>query len=421
MLLHQSEAETTMPSATPRLAYLGSVIILYGLLAAGYQIAYDEATRLTPAMESIFTLLQIVYAAALWWRLRTGRRSDQPQHRITALLTILTLACGLLALFGLGLDWLLFLATTAIYLMAYPPRPALIFTVLLVAFLGLIMVVIDNWNWPDAFVNWLYQMFSFVLATIFLLVLRVVTVQKAQTERLLKQLEQSKTELEHAHQQLQCYAQEVEELAVVRERTRLAREIHDILGHYLSLLNIQLGTMCKVYAAGPADLCTDIREARQLAGLATQEVRDAVVALRPANISLLDALAQLGSEFTGSNKNTCLTLDLETQLPEIPQEVQVAFYRAAQEALTNVCKHARATKTLLRLRYEDHVLNLTVLDNGVGYSAAAEQRSGGFGLTGLRERFEMLGGQVTSGSDEQRGYRVNAWLRLVPGAPATEV
>jgi hypothetical protein len=94
------------------------------------------------------------------------------------------------------------------------------------------------------------QPFAFV--AFFLLLLRILNAQKKQAEELLHRLEQSNAELAQAHQQLQCYADEVEELTTMRERTRLARETHDALGHYLSVLHMQLEAISKWQERDPA-------------------------------------------------------------------------------------------------------------------------------------------------------------------------
>jgi signal transduction histidine kinase len=105
-----------------------------------------------------------------------------------------------------------------------------------------------------------------------------------------------------------------------------------------------------------------------------------------------------------------------TRSEPLRRDISLALYRAAQEALTNIRKHAQASKVLLRLRYEDEVIGLLVLDNGRGASSGdTQQQGGGFGLIGLRERIELLGGQVIYGPSEQGGYRV---LVRIPGPPA---
>jgi signal transduction histidine kinase len=150
-----------------------------------------------------------------------------------------------------------------------------------------------------------------------------------------------------------------------------------------------------------------------------QEVRNAVAALRPTSMAtsgLVGALTQLGREFEHNTKEVALTLDLDTSLPPISPDLHVALYRAAQEALTNIRKHAHASKVLVRLRYEDEILELVVLDNGSGTPQSNDgEPSGGFGLIGLRERIELLGGKVCYGPSTPSGYRVTVQIR-VPSA-----
>src|SRR6266516_6342070 len=136
---------------------------------------------------------------------------------------------------------------------------------------------------------------------------------------------------------------EVEELTIVHERARLAREIHDTLGHYLSILNIQLETISKLQERDPARAVVETAEARRVAAQSMQEVRNAVAALRPtsiASVGLTEAIVQLGKEFERNAPETILTLDLEPELPPLQPDLSVALYRAAQVALTNTRIHA---------------------------------------------------------------------------------
>jgi signal transduction histidine kinase len=321
---------------------------------------------------------------------------------------------------GLALDWLLFLVTIAIFFSILPTRVATGAGILLYGLMVLNLFVIDRWNWPVVYPELLSLLPAFAFVAVFSLAMRVQQEQRDRAERLLRQLEESNAELERAHKQLQEYAAQVEELTIVRERTRLAREIHDILGHHLSILNIQLETIGKLQERDPARAASELAEARRVAAQSMQEVRNAVAALRPTSIatmSLTEALEQLGKEFERNAPDTALTLDCETELPPLPPDIGLALYRAAQEALTNIRKHAQASKVLLRLRYEDGMIELLVLDNGRGASQDDTQQGNGFGLIGLRERIELLGGQVTHGPAEQGGYRV---VVRVPGPSAPQ-
>ena len=162
----------------------------------------------------------------------------------------------------------------------------------------------------------------------------------------------------------------------------MAREIHDTLGHYLSIFTIQLETISKLQERDPARAAIEVAEARRVASQSMQEVSNAIAALRPTSIAILSltqAISQLGSEFEQNATETQLTLDLDTQLPPISPDLQVALYRAVQEALTNVRRHAHASKVLVRLRYENDLLEMVVLDNGSG-AAAGELDNGHGGL-----------------------------------------
>jgi signal transduction histidine kinase len=301
-------------------------------------------------------------------------------------------------------------------------RAALVSSVLLYGAMILNLAFLNGWRVSfDLVANGaaIFAAFGFVGG--FSLVMEQYRMQKERAEQLLLDVEQSRQQLEAAHAQLRSYAGQVEELTVARERTRVAREIHDTLGHYLTILNVQLETISKLLERDPSRLAEEVAEARHVAAQSMQEVRNAVATLRPAGIatlSLAQALSQLGDDFKRAAPETELTLDLEADLPPLSPDVHLTLYRAAQEALTNARKHAQASNVLVRLRYEEDWLELLVLDNGRGVSearpASAGQKASGFGLIGLGERVELLGGRVTYGPASPTGYRVT--VRVQPSS-----
>jgi len=227
-------------------------------------------------------------------------------------------------------------------------------------------------------------------------------------------LEGSNSRLAAAHTQLQEYSAQVEELSVMRERNRIAREIHDTLGHALTLLSVQLETATQLEARSDPRLHEELLQARQVAKACLTEVRHSVEALRPdvaSAASLQEQLRKLAAEFEATCQETRITLDLEEATHPLNPELCLTLYRCAQEALTNIRKHAHATKVLLRLctsaGQEDQV-ELTVLDNGQGNSP--EHHSSGFGLPGMRERVALLEGRLWAGPQERGGWRVEVVL-----------
>jgi signal transduction histidine kinase len=201
-------------------------------------------------------------------------------------------------------------------------------------------------------------------------------------------------ELQSAHEQLQEYALRTEEMAVVEERNRLAREMHDTLGHRLTVASVQLEAAQRLFP-------TDSERAAGLIGTVREQVREALSELRAtvatlrspveADLHLRSALRRLMNHF---EQATGLTIHraLPGEMPPLPDAHRLALYRAAQEALTNIQKHAGARQIWLVLSTSDDTVTLLVSDDGRGLVLSRDE--GGFGLHGLRERAEQLGGAL---------------------------
>lgn len=384
------------------------------VIAIGYLYSILGAHNLSFWPFLLNTILNILYCIIFWW-LVTSPHITSVRVNIAAICVFaLTIAIGFLPLLDLEWNWLLYLVTLTICFQLFSLIPAIIIIGLLYLANSLNILIINGGDFLRAYPSMLQLLAAYAFAFAFSLGYRLLEEQRERAEVLLHQLETSNAELARAHKQLQEYAAQVEELAVVRERTRLAREIHDTLGHHLSILNIQLETINRLQKRDPARLPEEIVEARRVAAQSMQEVRSAVAALRPTamtNLSLSQALTQLAREFEQAAAAVELTLDLETELPQLTSDIQLAFYRAAQEALTNVRKHTQASKVLLRLRFEDENLELLVLDNG-DTTVLPAPSGNGFGLIGMRERMKLLGGKVTTEVVEPSGFRLTVQAPL---------
>src|SRR5258708_33012339 len=367
-------SQSTAAERIRRLTSMTGLSAAYIILVIGCLLSILTTTHLTTIPFLIFTLLQGGYCAILWWLRRheiTGSHSCSDKRLVLSLIlfVLITITVGLLPLLGLKWDWLQFLVTVSLLFIFLPWRISVAAGILLYIVMAVNLGFLDNWHWSDTYDSLLTLLPAFIFVATFSVELRVREAQKMHAENLLRQLEVSNTEREKAHKQLQTYADEVQELTIRRERTRMAREIHDSLGHYLSILNIQLEMISKLQERDPARASIEIAEARRVASQSMQEVRNAIAALRPMSIATLtlpQPIADLGREFEQHADGSELTLDLDTELPSISPDLQVALYRAVQETLTNVRKHAHASKVLVRLRYEDEMLELMVLDNGRG-------------------------------------------------------
>jgi signal transduction histidine kinase len=196
-----------------------------------------------------------------------------------------------------------------------------------------------------------------------------------------------------AHAQLREYALQIEELAAVQERNRIAREIHDSLGHALTTLNVQLQTAVKLWQHNPAEAQPFLEQAQRLGKVAMQEVRQSVHALRAdarTEEPLEQAISALVKEFCqGTGVQVSTRIDLQTVLPT---PINKTIYRVIQEALTNVCKHAEASVVKLQLQQTLSYIYLSITDNGQGFQSQGS--ASGFGLQGMRERVAALRGRL---------------------------
>jgi signal transduction histidine kinase len=208
-------------------------------------------------------------------------------------------------------------------------------------------------------------------------------------------------ELEAANVQLAAYATQAEELAMTQERNRLAREIHDNLGHYLTIVNVQIEAAKVVLDSDPDRALDAMNKAQELAQRGLTRVRESVAALRESPVSnrpLDQAIASLVRETQSSGIVTAFEVTGEPQT--LDNKVALALYRAAQEGLTNVRKHARASRVDVLLDFPPGEVRLEVQDNGVG----AAETTGGFGLLGVRERMQLLGGSLEISTGEGKGF-----------------
>src|SRR5262245_35857795 len=203
---------------------------------------------------------------------------------------------------------------------------------------------------------------------------------------------EARASLAEANNLLRENAAQVEELAVTKERNRLAREIHDSLGHYLTVVNVQIGAAQALLVQGRPRALDHLSNAQALTQEGLAEVRRSVAALRASPIEsrpLPEALAQLAEQWNAAGLRAKFVVAGPIR-PLTPQ-ANLTLYRAAQEALTNVGKHAHASNVDLHLDYGDeHLVRLRIKDDGLGNANS----QGGFGLLGVRERVQLLNGAV---------------------------
>ena len=248
---------------------------------------------------------------------------------------------------------------------------------------------------------------AFVL--LFANISRIELAARTRSERL-------RDELTEAHRRLAEYSVQAAELAATRERNRLAREIHDSLGHCLTVVSVQLEAAEMVLERNPEDARARMRRARELAREGLAEVRRSVGSLRSSPLDGRPLAAAVESLAAGE-REVAVGFRVLGQARELPEGAELTLYRSAQEGLTNVRRHARARTVEVTLDYRaPEAVRLTVADDGVGAPEGGEaggpEAGGRFGLLGLRERVQALAGSLQVRSRPGEGFTLEV---EVPG------
>jgi signal transduction histidine kinase len=368
--------------------------------------AFSEATpypfRRFPR-EPLLMIVTIAGFGLIGLRLPTGKQITKILYTsLEIFLILLTVAVG-----GIRLFPLLYIVLVI--------RSCLIFQLpgrLLITGLSYSLFLFTLLNWVESFERrpllqerlrylvWGYSLlFGLSLAFVLLLMNALLT------ER------QSREKLTAAHEQLRQYALRIENQATLQERNRIARDIHDSLGHSLTALNVQLETAVKLWSTDPTKAASFLTQAKRLGSTALQDVRHSVSAMRADTLqgkSLEDAIASLALEFQRStNISPVCNILLGRALPP---ELNTVVYRIVQEALTNITKYAEATEVMIELQALPTQLILLIQDNGKGFNI--KQNTTGFGLQGMRERTLAQAGQFELNSMPKSGCTITAKFPL---------
>lgn len=312
----------------------------------------------------------------------------------------------LLALVGqIPLFQLLFLALVIRNCVLFEGYTRTIITVL--AFVACIVCLINRRVLPfrvasdQLGVFWLGSLLIFGLVILFLQLL----VDAVMTER------KSRDALAEANVRLQQYAMKVEELATMQERNRIARDIHDSLGHSLTAFNFHLEAAIRLLKVKPSEAEALLLELKQLGGQALADVSQSVAALRADPLggkSLGAAVAMLVEHFHRST-GVLPTVQINLAQP-LSHAYNLAIFRIIQESLTNCCKYADATAVSVIVQPVEQQIQIIVEDNGNGFEL--EKNTTGFGLQGMQERVQALAGELRISTAPAQGCRVEVWLPL---------
>ena len=254
--------------------------------------------------------------------------------------------------------------------------------------------------------------------------------ERFERNRLFKQLAQANGELEEAHRQLaQSVAQE-QELAVLRERTRLAREMHDTLGHALVLISVKLEAAQRLRERNPERCDHELESTKQIARETMTALRASIGDLRSPTLEhahINHALSLSASELA-QRTGLSVTYTLQADIDLLPESVEETLWKVSQEAFTNIEKHAHASHVQVRISRQGEKLIMCIHDDGIGLPPALNQPDkdgsfvyispgGHYGLRGMLERIESIGGHLTLHSGKEQGTTIEVELPLAHSEP----
>lgn len=224
-------------------------------------------------------------------------------------------------------------------------------------------------------------------------------------------------ELEEKTIQLEHEREENARRAVLGERLRIARELHDVLAHHVSVMGIQAGAARRTMKQHPEKAQEALSSIEKSSRQAVDELHRLLGFLRQQNdtddLKPQPRLKQL-NELVTQIRQAGLPVEVKIQGQErqLPPAVDLSAYRIVEEALTNTLKHAGPAKAVINLHYLDDILDLEILDDGAGKGDYHPNSSDGKGLIGMRERVTLLGGEFSAGRISGVGFSVQAKLPL---------
>lgn len=256
--------------------------------------------------------------------------------------------------------------------------------------------------------NILSSLNTFTFLVYMILLVRIELSEKDKILSLNKQLNEKNMELQQANIQLEEYAKESVKMAQTRERNRLAREIHDTLGHALTGIITGIEACTVLLDVAPEATKIQLKAIAEVARQGITDVRRSVNALRPDALEKLDlekALLQTVEEMCTA---TSAKIDYQcmTRLNCFSDDEEDIIYRIIQESITNAIRHGKADKIWIRIDREYHTLKLHIKDNGIGCKTIKK----GFGLHHMEERLDMLHGSLEYNGED--GFLVEARIPI---------
>lgn len=380
-----------------------------------------------PLIILLATLTLSLYFAALFSNIifKQGENWPPPFRRALLYWCCIAFAITLLSLIDANFTYSYFIALGLCFAL-FPSRIVIVIATLTFFFFCLIQGILFPPFTPDKL-----GIFGSIGITFLSMVLVSLWIQHLIYERytrnaLLEQLSRANAELQEAHRRLAESAAQEQELAVLRERTRLAREMHDTLGHALVLISIKLEAAQRLRERDPERSDRELESTKEIARSTMNELRASISNLRSPALQREPACRAISRYAREMAIRTGLQVDydLHPDIDDLPEQVEETLWKVGQEALTNIEKHAHARQVLLHISRQDSHVVLRIADDGVGLpSELCEQHENGdvtcagpdghYGISGMVERVENAGGRISIRPGKTRGTTIEVELPLV--------
>jgi signal transduction histidine kinase len=357
-----------------------------------------------------FVGVAAIVAIGLAYRVIDPRVPARGSRRNRSYLLVLVVAMGVGCAADPTLGFVLFIAYPQIWIFSESTRNAVLLNLALTGSTFVGFMTADGWTTDELAMRLPEIAVSLGFSLLMGIWIARIIDQSLERAQLIEQLEATRTQLGEAH-----HAQ-----GVTAERERMAREIHDTLAQgFTSIIMLTQAVRAEVEAGDPQP-ATDRLEAIELVARENLgEARALVAAFSPVALegsTLTDAVRRLAERF-GTETGVAIDVEVPTDstaaLAALTREREVVLLRAAQEALTNVRRHARARLVTVRLSAEDSEALVEVQDDGVGFEPG---RGVGFGLTGMRDRAHDTGGELDVSSAPGQGTRVRVRVPAITTA-----
>jgi signal transduction histidine kinase len=441
---NDAKEESTLPRQWKMPAIIDRFLILYYFLTwlafLGYSAAAlaDTSGRdsriFLPA--ALYGLLLLSFVTVNWRRYRRGQNTmsdllwgadDQLAAQVAFILVDFALVAWLSALNPLftGMYFLLYGHTWG--MLHWNQRLALVLLGVEIIThlyqLGIVPFILTEQRLPEEFWAYAFAIGSCLVSAA--MIMRLIR-SRIESEILVHELRQTKQQLEEA------LAKE-KEVAVLRERNRMAREMHDVLGHALSLVAVKIEAAQRLQAVDPARAAAELDATKTLVRESMADLRASLAQLRSPELEAgdraLDEALREWATRTGHAAGIAVHCAFEPDVAALPPPIQDALWRVGREAVLNTVKHARAHHIEIHIFSKDNMVYLSVGDDGVGIPHLADgtarlEGEGHYGVRGMRERLEALGGRLTVRPNRDgQGTLVLAGVPLPPAElpPATRI